>query len=217
MTKNSITIFNTFKTDQGRLTGEARRQREIISMLAYSNNPPDKTRTAIAKSIAEKTRIPWKNMYSGIFRDLDDNLIPLGLVYEEGRLPMKRGPRALQEAGVPYYGLTQRGMIVALSFDSGDRGELLHRGELDVLGLEPLRSAFKIAPSLVWTILEDYVRMYAAGQIDEIVPFQAGWIGDVRGGAISAYREMLATLAGTSKQNRDVLVGLLDGAARGRG
>jgi len=36
----------------------------------------------------------WKNIYSGIFRDLDEVLLPLGIVEEEGRLPLKRGPKA---------------------------------------------------------------------------------------------------------------------------
>ena len=55
----------------------------------------------------------WKNIYSGIFRDLDEILIPLGIVEEEGRLPLKRGPKALQQNGMPFYHLTKKGMIVS--------------------------------------------------------------------------------------------------------
>jgi len=46
---------------------------------------------------------------------LDEILIPLKLVEEEGRLPLRRGPKALQEKGIPYYKLTQSGVLVALS------------------------------------------------------------------------------------------------------
>ena len=55
------------------------------------------TRTAIAQNIAKKNNLLWKNLYSGVFRDLDEILIPLGIVVEAGRLPLKRGPKALQE------------------------------------------------------------------------------------------------------------------------
>ena len=63
------------------------------------------TRTAIAQDIAEKNNLLWKNIYSGVFRDLDEVLIPLEIVSEAGRLPLKRGPKALQEKGIPYLSL----------------------------------------------------------------------------------------------------------------
>ena len=34
---------------------------------------------------------------------------------EDGRLPLKRGPKALQEKGIPYYHLTRKGILIALS------------------------------------------------------------------------------------------------------
>ena len=110
-----LSIFDTFKTKTKELTGEANRQRSIIVILATQTKPTERTRTAISQRIADEHGIVWKNIYSGIFRDLDEILLPLGLVEEEGRLPLKRGPKALQEKGIPYYRLTQRGLIVALS------------------------------------------------------------------------------------------------------
>ena len=44
--------------------------------------------------------------------------MPLGIVEEEGRLPLKRGPKALQQNGMPFYHLTKKGMIVSLAIDS---------------------------------------------------------------------------------------------------
>ena len=107
-----LAIFDTFKTKNQQLTGEAIRQRSIITILATQENPIEKTRTSISKNIANKNKIIWKNLYSGVFRDLDEILIPLGLVIEEGRLPLKRGPKALQEKGIPYYKLTKSGLLV---------------------------------------------------------------------------------------------------------
>ena len=122
-----LSIFHTFKTKPGQLTGEAKRQRAIITILASNAAPIENTRTAIAQKIAEKNSVPWKNIYSGIFRDFDEILIPLELVSEVGRLPLTRGPKALQEKGVPFYGLTENGMVVALSFDSEIRHTILEK------------------------------------------------------------------------------------------
>ena len=100
-----LSIFETFKTKREQLTGEAIRQRHIISHLAREDSSTLTTRTAIAQNIAKKNNLLWKNIYSGVFRDLDEILIPLDIVFEAGRLPLKRGPKALQESGVPYYQL----------------------------------------------------------------------------------------------------------------
>ena len=113
--KTKLAIFDTFKTNPNKMTGEATRQRAIIKHLASATNSASKTRTAISQRIAEENNILWKNIYSGIFRDLDEILIPLNIVEEEGRLPLKRGPKALQENGMPYYHLTKKGLLVALS------------------------------------------------------------------------------------------------------
>ena len=125
--KTKLAIFDTFKTSPNKITGEAARQRAIINHLASTSNSASKTRTAISQTIAEKNNILWKNIYSGIFRDLDEVLIPLGIVVEEGRLPLKRGPKVLQENGMPYYHLTKKGLLVALSIsDSGDRDMMMN-------------------------------------------------------------------------------------------
>src|SRR5262245_54768641 len=80
-------------------------------------NPDLRTRTSIAHAIAKQHGILWQNIYSGIFRDLDEVLIPAGVVKEGGRLPLRRGPKALQLEGVPYYELTDSGMLVASSIE----------------------------------------------------------------------------------------------------
>ena len=49
-----LSIFETFKTKREQLTGEAIRQRYIISHLARENNSTSMTRTAIAQNIAKK-------------------------------------------------------------------------------------------------------------------------------------------------------------------
>ena len=72
-----LAIFDTYKTKSQQLTGEAIRQRFIIITLATQSNPIEKTRISISKSIANESQTIWKNLYSGIFLDLDEVLIPL--------------------------------------------------------------------------------------------------------------------------------------------
>jgi len=110
-----LAIFDTFKTKGDELTGEANRQRAIITILSSDVNPAERTRTGISQRIAKKQGITWKNIYSGIFRDLDEILLPMEIANEEGRLPLKRGPKALQKIGIPYYHLTRKGILIALS------------------------------------------------------------------------------------------------------
>ena len=98
--KGKLAIFDTFKTKNQELTGEAKRQRAIITILGSNVNPAERTRTGISQKIAKKQEITWKNIYSGIFRDLDEILLPMGIAEENGRLPLKRGPKALQEKGI---------------------------------------------------------------------------------------------------------------------
>ena len=138
-----------------------------------------KTRTAISQTIAEENKILWKNIYSGIFRDLDEVLIPNGIVEEEGRLPLKRGPKALQENGMPYYHLTKRGLLVALSIlESGDRVSIMNEffaGEFydteEVPVQEMIAKLQKTAPRFTFSLFEKYTKAYCDGKIPDLLPF----------------------------------------------
>lgn len=93
------------------------RGREVLLHLVLEKNPELRTRTSIAHAIAKNNGILWQNIYSGIFKDLDEVLIPSGVVKEGGRLPLRRGPKALQLEGVPFYELTETGILVASSIE----------------------------------------------------------------------------------------------------
>ena len=161
------------------MTGEAARQRAIINHLSVATNSASKTRTAISQTIAEENKIIWKNIYSGIFRDLDEILIPLGIVEEEGRLPIKRGPKALQESGMPYYHLTKKGLLVALSIsETGDRESMMNEffaGEYydteEVPIQEMISKLHKTAPRFTFSLFEKYTKAYCDGKISDLLPF----------------------------------------------
>jgi hypothetical protein len=177
--RSKLAIFDTFKTNPYKMTGEATRQRAIIKHLTNATNSASKTRTALSQSIAEENNILWKNIYSGIFRDLDEILIPLGIVEEEGRLPLKRGPKALQESGMPYYHLTKKGLLVALSIlDTDDRESLMYEffaGEYYDTEEAPIQEMIiglqKTAPKFTFSLFEKYTKAYCDGKIQDLLPF----------------------------------------------
>jgi hypothetical protein len=210
-----IAIFDTFKTKKNKFTGEAKRQRGIITHLVLEKNPELRTRTSIAHAIAKNYGILWQNIYSGIFKDLDEVLIPSGVVKEGGRLPLRRGPKALQLEGVPYYELTETGILVASSIE-----------ELGNIRMKILESYFnsmnnsssgndimkksillllKTIPSFVIKIISAYIYAYITGEIDNITPITIDKFRSVLKEQISIEREFIESYDVLS-QNQKVLL-----------
>ncbi|KAG2479057.1 MAG: hypothetical protein NPMRTH1_120011 [Nitrosopumilales archaeon] len=210
-----LAIFDTFKTKSRQLTGEALRQRSIIISLAMGDNPMDKTRTSISKKIASQSGVVWKNLYSGVFRDLDEILIPLGLVEEEGRLPLKRGPKALQEKGVPYYKLTQSGLLVSLSINEiKNRKEILEgffsnssKDENEFYDI--ILKLTEIAPKFTFSLFEKYVKAYCEGKL-KLVPFKFQNLKDTSDEGLIIQKEFLECFTNLSKSEREKTVNLLN-------
>lgn len=210
-----IAIFDTFKTKKNKFTGEAKRQRGIITHLVLEKNPELRTRTSIAHAIAKNNGILWQNIYSGIFKDLDEVLIPSGVVKEGGRLPLRRGPKALQLEGVPFYELTETGILVASSIE-----------ELGNIRMKVLESYFnsmnnsssgndimkksillllKTIPSFVIKIISAYIYAYTNGEIDNITPITIDKFRSVLKEQISIEREFVESYDVLS-QNQKVLL-----------
>jgi len=208
--KTKLAIFDTFKTNPNKKTGEATRQRSIIKHLSNTANSASKTRTAISQTIAEDNNIIWKNIYSGIFRDLDEILIPLGIVEEEGRLPLKRGPKALQESGMPYYQLTKKGLLVALSIsETGDRESMMNEffaGEYydteEVPIQEMISKLHRTAPKFTFSLFEKYTKAYCDGKISDLLPFNLENLQKVSDMSSHIQMELLEGFAKMSNSER---------------
>ena len=207
-----LSIFETFKTKREQLTGEASRQRHIISHLAREDSSTLTTRTAIAQNIAKKNNLLWKNIYSGVFRDLDEILIPLDIVVEAGRLPLKRGPRALQESGIPYYQLTTKGLLVALSIDDFDQkdsvlDEFLSKAEIkekEFAGV--VKTLVKISPKFTYLMFEIYVRAFCEGKLKNLLPFTVSKFQEISDNTFTIQNELLTGFTTLSKSKKsDVL------------
>jgi len=190
------------------MTGEAIRQRNIIVHLAQANNSVSMTRTAIAQNIAEKNGLLWKNIYSGVFRDMDEILIPLDIVVEAGRLPLKRGPKALQEKGVPFYNLTKSGFLVALSIDELENKRLVLDNFLlnteikEKEFVDAIKVLIKLSPKLTYSIFEIYVNAYCDGKLKNLLPFSISEFCRISGNTFAIQKELLEGFQKLSKPNR---------------
>jgi hypothetical protein len=211
-----LAIFDTFKTKGNDLTGEANRQRAIIAILGSNANPAEKTRTGISQRIAKKADIAWKNIYSGIFRDLDEILLPMGIAEEDGRLPLKRGPKALQEKGIPYYHLTKKGILVALSINEcKNRENLLIEFFSQSESIEKefekiLSSLVKTSPFFTYSIFQKYVKAFCENKIKELLPFDLSKLQDISDESLIIQKEILSAFANLSKQEKDEAITFLD-------
>ena len=196
-TSPKLSVFETFKTKQQQLTGEAKRQRHIVCHLAREESSTLMTRTAIAQDIAEKNNLLWKNIYSGVFRDLDEVLIPLEIVSEAGRLPLKRGPKALQEKGIPHYQLTPKGLLVVLSIDDFDQrdsvlDEFLSKAEIkEKEFVDAVRTLVKISPKFTYSMFEIYVRAFCDGKLKNLLPFSVLEFQKISQNAFATQNELL--------------------------
>lgn len=210
-----LAIFKTYKTKRAELTGEAIRQRSIISHLATADNSAARTRTSISQRIAKENGILWKNIYSGIFRDLDEILLPLGIVKEAGRLPLKRGPKALQEKGVPFYELTKEGLLVALSLNGVvEREEILKKFLTKISKdenefTEILQKLTKIVPRFTYYLFEKYIKAFCEGKLKKMLPFTIDNLKMISDESIIIQREFLEAFSNLSKSEKDTIMNFL--------
>ncbi len=207
--ETKLAIFETFKTKHDELTGEALRQRAIIISLATQNNPSQMTRTAIAQKIAQENGTVWKNIYSGIFRDFDEILVPLGVVEEAGRLPLRRGPRALQEKGMPYYQLTNKGLLISVALDEIiGREKILEKfftqyHNVDKEFQEQIETLVEFAPRFVYSLFRSYVKAYCDGRIDDLLPFDKTRFMQISDETILIQKEFLESFIVMPKSEKE--------------
>ena len=211
--KGKLAIFDTFKTKNQELTGEAKRQREIITILGSNVNPAERTRTGISQKIAKKQGITWKNIYSGIFRDLDEILLPMGIAEENGRLPLKRGPKALQEKGIPYYHLTKKGVLVKLSINgvenmSSEFKKFFAESEPNEKKFETILSKFMTnSPTFTYSIFQKYVKAFCEDKIKELLPFDLSKLQDIPDENLIIQKEIILAFGKlSSKEKKEAIV-----------
>ena len=211
-----LSIFDTFKTKDNSLTGEARRQRSIIQILSSKANPAERTRTGISQKIAKGQGNVWKNIYSGIFRDLDEILLPMGIAEEDGRLPLKRGPKALQEKGIPFYHLTRKGVLIALSIKEVENKERLLKDFFSKSDPKEkefekiLTSLSNSSPNFTYSIFQKYVKAFCDDKIKELLPFDFSKLRNLSDESLIIQKEILEAFLKLSKQDKDDAIRFLN-------
>lgn len=211
-----LSIFDTFKTKENDLTGEAVRQRSIIKILSSRANPAERTRTGISQKIAKGQGIVWKNIYSGIFRDLDEILLPMGVAEEHGRLPLKRGPKALQEKGIPFYHLTRKGILIALSISEVENKEKLLREFFSSSSPQEkefekiITSLSKSSPNFTYSIFQKYVKAFCENKIKDLLPFDLSNLKDISDESFAIQKELLEGFLKLTKQEKDEAIRFLN-------
>jgi len=214
--KGKLAIFDTFKTKNQELTGEAKRQRAIITILGSNVNPAERTRTGISQKIAKKQEITWKNIYSGIFRDLDEILLPMGIAEENGRLPLKRGPKALQEKGIPYYHLTKKGVLVGLSINgienmSSEFKKFFVKSEPKENEFANILSKFMTSsPTFTYSIFQKYVKAFCEDKIKELLPFDLSKLQDISDEDLIIQKEIVLAFGKLSGKEKKEAIVFLD-------
>lgn len=212
-TETKLAIFDTFKTKENDLTGEAIRQRNILGILASNNNPADRTRTGIAQIIAKEQGISWKNIYSGIFKDFDEVFLPLEIVQEEGRLPLHRGPKALQEKGIPYYNISKKGILICLSIKEIEKRDELFKEffrDLENEFEQVLESLMKVSPNFAYSIFQKYVKAFCDKEIHDLLPFDLRKLKEISDDSLVIQKEILVAFAKLSKQDREDAIDFLE-------
>ncbi len=220
---NHIAIFDTFKTHHAKSTREAKRQRGIIAHIAIEKDPKGKTRTAIAHILAKKYDIAWQNIYSAIFKDLDEVLLPAQVVKEGGRLPIKRGPKALQMEGIPYYELTNIGLIIASTIEeTGDirvRMKLLElyisnsnsnrKGDNDIANNTTVNEGIlllsRYAPSFILKLISEYIMAYNHGEIEKLDRLDGQKLKKIISEQITIERELVEACMVLSNDKKELL------------
>jgi hypothetical protein len=221
---NHIAIFDTFKTHHTKSTREAKRQRGIIAHIAIEKDPKGKTRTSIAHILAKKYDIAWQNIYSAIFKDLDEVLLPAQVVKEGGRLPIKRGPKALQMEGIPYYELTHIGLIIASTIEeTGDirlRMKLLEsyisnsnfsgkdsdvNNDNNTTINEGILLLSRYAPSFILKIINEYIMAYNHGDIEKLDKLDGEKLKQIMSKQITIERELVKACMVLSNDKRELI------------
>ena len=215
-TKGKLAIFDTFKTKENDLTGEAKRQRAIIKILGSNVNPAERTRTGISQKIAKKQEITWKNIYSGIFRDLDEILLPMEIAEEDGRLPLKRGPKALQEKGIPYYHLTKKGVLVGLAINGTENmisqsKEFFSKSDQKEKEFEKILTKFMTtSPIFTYSIFQKYVKAFCENQIEELLPFDLSKLQDILDEDLIIQKEIVLAFGKLPNQEKKETIAFLE-------
>jgi len=129
---------------------------------------------------------------------------------------MKRGPKALQELGIPYYQLTKKGLLIALSISEEKDGEELLKqffsmSESSEKEFEKnLTNLLQTSPNFTYSIFQKYVMAYCNNKFKELLPFDLSKLKGISDESLIIQKEVLTAFVKFSKRDKDNVVKFLD-------
>jgi F0F1-type ATP synthase delta subunit len=135
---------------------------------------------------------------------------------ENGRLPLKRGPKALQKIGIPYYHLTKQGILIALSISEiTNRENLLKeffsKSESTEKEFEKILSTLlKTSPNFTYSILQKYVKAFCDNKIKDLLPFDLSKLKEVSDESLGIQKEFLEAFLKLSKKEKEDTIKFLN-------
>ena len=144
------------------------------------------------------------------------------MVREGGRLPIKRGPKALQMEGIPYYELTNIGLIIASTIEeTGDirmRMKLLeayisnsnsNRKEDNEINNTTINEGIlllsRYAPSFILKIISEYIMAYNHGEIEKLDRLDGQKLKKIISKQITIERELVEACMVLSNDKKELL------------
>ena len=193
-------------TDQ--LTGKAGRQRKIIKIIGTAKIPEQRTKVEISKKISVKNKQSWKNIYSGVYEDIEKIFLPQKIIEEEGRIPLKRGPRLLQNEGTGYYKLTKTGELLLFCTENTkikiDFTEFTYQHDLG----KKLNLLYQISPSLCFLLLEKYASIRCIKR-EDIVPITLENVKKITEFTLNCDMDFIKSILSCSKDDQEKILAIL--------
>ena len=143
-------------------------------------------------------------------------MLPIGIAEEDGRVPLKRGPKALQEKGIPYYHLTKKGILVALSITEVKNKEKLMKEFFSMADSdekefkEILTCLLESSPNFTHSIFKKYVKAFCENKIDKLLPFNLSKLRQIPDESLIIQKEILDVFLKFSKQEKDDALNFLN-------
>ena len=140
----------------------------------------------------------------------------MGIAEEDGRLPLKRGPKALQEIGIPFYHLTRKGILIALSIKEIENKEkwlkeFFSKSDPKEKEFEKiLTSLSQTSPNFTYSIFQKYVKGFCDNKIQELLPFDLSKLQSIPDESLVIQKEILEAFLKLSKQDKDEAIKFLN-------
>jgi hypothetical protein len=128
---------------------------------------------------------------------------------------LRRGPKALQEKGIPYYKLTKKGVLIALSISEVKNREKLLKeffSKSDSKEKEYERiitSLLETSPNFTYSIFQKYVKAFCDNKIN-LLPFDLSKLKDVSDESLMIQKEILEAFLKLSKQDKEEAIRFLN-------